>query len=179
MHERTPMPARDPLAKDAADRTEFVADLVHLRRPLAEVRDDLNRFPWDCEEGWIQPRWAPYWTAFLTDSLQLRNWYSGERVLRTDPPAVQKVLANYEPILRRFLCGEDSAEGFEAHFLETFKGDSDQIPGKVFDIFDGLFADVDEYVADPDLRARAGGVDEDELRERVRTTYTKLFDRAP
>lgn len=49
--------------------------------------------------------------------------------------------------------------------------------GDEFDVLDSLFADVDEYVADPELRAQTGGLDNEELRERTRAAYEQLFRR--
>ena len=51
-----------------------------------------------------------------------------------------------------------------------------QVIGKEFDVLDGLFADVDEYVSDPTLRATVGGLDGEELRQRAGDAYERLFD---
>jgi hypothetical protein len=88
---------------------------------------------------------------------------------------VARMLAVYRPIMARFLDGESTADDFERDYLTTFKNDANQVLGDEFDVLDELFADVDEYVADPKLRAEAGGLDEEELRERVRAAYRRLF----
>ena len=41
---------------------------------------------------------------------------------------------------------------------------------------DGLFSDVDEYVSDPDLRMSPGGLSGEELRDRARDAYVRLFE---
>jgi hypothetical protein len=92
-----------------------------------------------------------------------------------DQAPVARMLATYRPIMARFLAGESTAEDFEREYLAVFKNDADQVLGDEFDVLDGLFADVDEYVADPRLRARVGGLGDDELRERMRAAYQRLF----
>jgi hypothetical protein len=76
--------------------------------------------------------------------------------MATRSSAVQRMIDGYQPIINRFTSGETSADQFEADFLNYFKSDVNQATGHEFDILDGLFADVDEYVADPDLREATG-----------------------
>ncbi|MFD6157575.1 hypothetical protein ACFWF7_36600 [Nocardia sp. NPDC060256] len=38
-----------------------------------------------------------------------------------------------------------------------------------------MFADVNDYVSDPQLRAEAGGLDDEQLRRRAVATYDRLF----
>ncbi|WP_405168068.1 hypothetical protein [Nocardia sp. NBC_01499] len=40
---------------------------------------------------------------------------------------------------------------------------------------DSLFADVEDYVSDPQLRAEAGGLGDEQLRQRAVATYDRLF----
>jgi hypothetical protein len=89
--------------------------------------------------------------------------------------AVIRMLSGYEPIIRRFISEESSADQFETDFLSYFKSDTNQVTGDEFDILDGLFADVDEYVGDPRLRTETGGIDENALRERAREAYVRLY----
>ena len=70
--------------------------------------------------------------------------------------AVARMLEGYRNLIRRFVIGEVSADEF--------------------DILDGLFSDVDEYVSDPDLRTSAGGLSGEELRDRARDAYVRLFE---
>lgn len=87
------------------------------------------------------------------------------------------MLENYRNLLRSFSNGEMTANIFEYQYLTRFKNDSDQVTGEEFDVLDVLFALVDDYVEDPQLRAQTGGIGGDELRERVRDVYARLFDR--
>jgi len=87
------------------------------------------------------------------------------------------MLDRYKPMLERFISGESSADEFETRFLSYFKSDKNQVVGDEFDVLDRLFADVDEYVGDPDLRAAGRGIDENELRSRARQAYVRLFGR--
>ena len=89
--------------------------------------------------------------------------------------AVVAMLNGYKPIIERFVAGEISATQFEDEFLTYFKADSNQVPGGDFDVLDALFADVDEYVDDPTLRAEVGGLDENELRNRAREAFRRLY----
>lgn len=76
----------------------------------------------------------------------------------------------------RFVIGEVSADEFEATYLSRFKDDPDQVVGDEFDILDALFADVDEYVSDPNLRKNTDGISGEELRDRAREAYARLFE---
>ncbi|RDH75735.1 hypothetical protein DVS77_25010 [Mycolicibacterium moriokaense] len=64
--------------------------------------------------------------------------------MTSEGEAVTRMVSGYEPMIRRF------------------------------NVLDELFADVDEYVDDPRLRAAGGGLDEDELRARARHAYVRL-----
>lgn len=86
-----------------------------------------------------------------------------------------RMLENYQDLIRSFVTGERSADEFEVHFLARFKNDPNQVTGREFDILDELFADVDDYVSDPSLRAKTGGLDGDELQRRARDAYTRLY----
>jgi hypothetical protein len=90
---------------------------------------------------------------------------------------VSRMLENYRELIRRFSIGEMTAKDFEHEYLTRFKNDPDQVTGAEFDILDELFADVDDYVEDPQLRAQTGGIGGDELRERASNAYARLFDR--
>lgn len=92
-----------------------------------------------------------------------------------DDDAVVRMLDGYKPIIEQFLSGELSADEFESRYLSYFKNDKNQVVGDQFDVLDGLFADVDEYVGDPRLRAAGRGIDGDELRSRARRAYDRLY----
>jgi hypothetical protein len=73
-------------------------------------------------------------------------------------------LLPYRQLLSAFTAGAITADAFEARFLEMYKSDPTKWPDDVFDVLDRLFAEVDDYVADPSLRLRVGGLSDDELR---------------
>lgn len=93
-----------------------------------------------------------------------------------DAEGVSRMLENYRDLIRKFSTGEMAADDFETEFLARFKNDPDQVAGDEFDLLDELFADVDAYVDDPDLRAETGGIDGNELRRRARRIYARLFE---
>ena len=89
---------------------------------------------------------------------------------------VSRMLETYKDLIHRFVAGEISADEFETDYLTRFKDDPNQVTGEEFDILDGLFADVDDYVSDPALRETTGGISGEELRARARDAYSRLFD---
>lgn len=91
-----------------------------------------------------------------------------------DDASVSRMLETYRDLIRRFAIGEISADEFEADYLARFKDDPTQVIGEEFDILDGLFADVDDYVSDSTLRGRTGGISGEELRGRARDAYARL-----
>jgi hypothetical protein len=93
-----------------------------------------------------------------------------------DGPSVSRMLERYRDLIRRFVIGDISADEFETHYLTQFKDDPNPVIGEEFDILDGLFADVDDYVSDPSLRESTGGISGEELRARARDAYARLFD---
>lgn len=80
----------------------------------------------------------------------------------------------YAVLLRLLIDRRVSGEEFEVVFLPLYKNDSTQWPPEIFDVLDGLFADVDDFCSDPDLLRRAGGIDEFELRRRATLVYERL-----
>jgi hypothetical protein len=86
------------------------------------------------------------------------------------------MVENYRDLIHRFVIGDISADEFEADYLTRFKDDPNQVVGEEFDVLDELFADVDDYVSDPALRERTGGISGEELRTRARDAYARLFD---
>lgn len=87
----------------------------------------------------------------------------------TDRHAIQ----GYVDLLDAFVSGECSASEFEQAYLRMFKADATKRPQKIFDVLDGLFADVDAYVSDPNLR-EDDDLDETALRERVHHAREQL-----
>lgn len=93
----------------------------------------------------------------------------------SDSEKVKIMTVKYKDLISRFINGQISAQEFEDSYLPLFKKDTSQVRSVEFEILDGLFADVDEYVADPELRKRAGGLNDEELRTRAREAYRKLY----
>lgn len=85
-------------------------------------------------------------------------------------------LASYVVLLRLLVDGRVTGEEFEVVFLPLYKKDTTAWPAEIFDVLDGFFADVDDFCADPDLRAEVGGIDEAELRNRAGIAYRRLAD---
>jgi self-protective colicin-like immunity protein len=90
--------------------------------------------------------------------------------------AVVRMLANYRDLIRRFIRGDIEADEFETNYVARFKDDPSQVTGEEFNILDGLFADVDDYVSDPALRESIGGITGGELRTRAHRAYVRLFE---
>jgi hypothetical protein len=102
-----------------------------------------------------------------------------------DNEAAERMAARYRGLISRFINREISAGEFESFYLALFKHDKDQVPSPQFEVLDRLFADVDDYVADPDLRKRVAELndgkllrtlDDAELRARAREAYRKLYE---
>jgi len=92
-----------------------------------------------------------------------------------DRAIVSRMLENYRELIGRFVHSEMSADAFETQFMNRFTSDIHQVVGDEFDVLDGLFADVDDYVADPGLRAQTSGISGEELRARARDVYFRLY----
>lgn len=80
----------------------------------------------------------------------------------------------YVVLLEAFVAGRLSAGEFEMVFLRMYKNDPAEWPSSIFDVLDGLFADVDEYCSDDVLRGEVGGLDEEQLRSRSTAALDRL-----
>lgn len=87
-------------------------------------------------------------------------------------------VAPYAVLLRLFVAHRISADEFEVVFLRLYKSDATSWSPELFNVLDGLFAEVDDYCPDPVLRGSVGGLDEDALRDRCTTALTKLQELA-
>jgi Bacterial self-protective colicin-like immunity len=83
-------------------------------------------------------------------------------------------LVQYVILIRAFLENRLTGREFQLLYLSLFKSDSRHRPNEIFDILDALFADVDDYCYDDELRQRAGGIDESQLRERAGSAEKRL-----
>jgi hypothetical protein len=81
-------------------------------------------------------------------------------------------------LLQQFLDDRVTANEFKGIFLRLYKLDPTAWPADIFDVLDRLFADVDDYCSDSELRAKVGGLDAEELRERARNAFERLGDLA-
>jgi hypothetical protein len=82
-------------------------------------------------------------------------------------------LRPYVELLESFLQDRVDANAFERAYLDLFTEDETDWPENEFLVLDELFADVDAFCDDPDLRD-PGDLDETQLRERVRVALDKL-----
>lgn len=83
----------------------------------------------------------------------------------------------YRQVIFEFINGEMSPPEFERSYLSLFKSDTTKVGGEKFDILDKLFADVDAFVEDPELRDRVyGSIDSEELLDCAREAYRKLYE---
>ncbi len=79
----------------------------------------------------------------------------------------------YTEMIRAFLDGRMSPREFSAAYFARFQDETDPFTEPEFQTLDRLFADLDAYCDDPDLRDE-GDIDEDELRECSRRALDKL-----
>jgi hypothetical protein len=76
-------------------------------------------------------------------------------------------IARYIELIESFQSGLIDAARFEREFLQLFKNDEASVDysAAAVDILDELFAAVDEYCSDPNLRSQLPkSLDEEELR---------------
>jgi hypothetical protein len=83
-------------------------------------------------------------------------------------------LSAYIELIGRFVAGQLPAAQFEAAFLRMFKNETARLPDDAFQLLDELFADIDDYVSDPELCSAAGGLGDEELRTRAESTLARL-----
>ena len=90
-------------------------------------------------------------------------------------PATERMCGKYKDLILNFINQTISAEEFESAYLALFKHDSDQVLGPEFNILENLFFAIDDFVADPELRATVHGLDEEGLRKHAREAYERLY----
>jgi len=84
----------------------------------------------------------------------------------------------YAVLIRQFLDRRITADEFEVVFLRLYKLDPTEWPADLFAVLDRLFADVDEYCGDSQLRSKVGGIDAEELRHRAQSAFHRLEELA-
>lgn len=75
-------------------------------------------------------------------------------------------LVPYMRIITSFVDGVIGADQFERSYLTLYKTDPTPWSPDVFNVLDGLFAEVDDYTPHPELRG-AGDPDADDLRRQA------------
>ena len=92
-----------------------------------------------------------------------------------DNTTTERIVAKYKDLISKFVNRQVSAQNFESAYLMVFKTDKDQVPSSEFDVLEKLFFAVDDYVADPELRKKVGGLNDEELRANADEAYSKLY----
>ncbi|WP_292981723.1 colicin immunity domain-containing protein [Mycobacterium sp.] len=82
----------------------------------------------------------------------------------------------YRDLISDFVSGRLPAHSFESQYLRVFKNDTDRAPRREFQVLENLFFAIDDYVADPELREKVGGLDDDQLRAVAQDAYTQLYE---
>lgn len=89
-------------------------------------------------------------------------------------PTWPGTMAAYAVVLRAFIERRLSGVEFETAFLSMFKRDETTYPEAQFGALDRLFAQVDDYCFDDELRREVGGLDEQGLREAACRAFDRL-----
>jgi hypothetical protein len=90
------------------------------------------------------------------------------------------VLDKYISVIKMFTTGEMKACDFEKNYLKLFKSEP-ELKGKVFDVLNKLFSDVDAYCGDPEIanyhkEDPFHDIDENELLNRAKSSLKKLLE---
>jgi hypothetical protein len=94
----------------------------------------------------------------------------------SEAEAATRMASRYKQLILNFINQEIPAAEFEKSYLSLFKSDRSKVGGEKFNILDKLFADIDAFVDDPELRERVyGGIGADELLVCAREAYQKLY----
>jgi hypothetical protein len=92
-------------------------------------------------------------------------------------PDEEQAVAPYLTLLESFASDQLAAPVFEQQFLERYQADPFLWSEPVFGILDRVFADVDAYVADEDLRdPDDGDLDDEGLRASARAALEQLSE---
>ena len=84
----------------------------------------------------------------------------------------------YISIIKKFTDGDMKASDFERSYLEMFKSEV-ELQGRLFDVLNELFSDVDSYCGDPEIanynkEDPFHNIDENELLNRTKSSLQKL-----
>ena len=83
----------------------------------------------------------------------------------------------YSSLISDFLACKIGVDPFEERYLALFKAERQPMSERDFLILDELFADVDAYCGDPDLRT-ADDLNETQLREKCKLALDRLASTA-
>ena len=86
---------------------------------------------------------------------------------------MEAVVSKYVDLIERFVSGAIDASTFESAYLSMFKNESARLPDLAFSVLDELFADVDAFCADANLREESD-LDENALRSRCLDALREL-----
>jgi len=89
----------------------------------------------------------------------------------SQPPGA---LTPYVTMLNAFVQRRLTPLEFETLYLALFKNDDRLEPGAAFERLDRLFGVVDEYVSEPALRERVGGLGDEDLMAEARDTLATI-----
>ena len=95
--------------------------------------------------------------------------------MSSNSTATARMTAKYRDLISDFIGGRLSADNFESMYLKVFKADEDQVPSPEFSVLEKLFFATDDYVADPELREKVGGLSDNELRARAKEAHAQLY----
>jgi hypothetical protein len=76
-------------------------------------------------------------------------------------------------LIEEFLSGMMDSSRFEKRYLEAFKRDPTFFPEEIFETLDALFAEVDAFCPDPEIRG-PNGLDEIQLRAKCLQALQRL-----
>ena len=88
-------------------------------------------------------------------------------------PMSANKLNPYLHLMKSFVENKIDANEFERSYLLMFKNDTSSWTEAEYENLNNLFAEVDAFCADPELRGE-NDIDEDQLREVTRITLAKL-----
>ena len=87
----------------------------------------------------------------------------------------KECLREYITLLRDFVAGKIDSAAFETSYLKKFKTEETELPEFAFLTLDQLFADVDAYCGDINLRpSTLDGIGDEELRTSAKRALSQL-----
>jgi self-protective colicin-like immunity protein len=182
------------LADLSTEQQQLVVDTVRslLEDGLVEVgvlpgRNDPGFKAWPGTVDDVMTRFADRfvghhgdrhgWQYTIWLNLTAKGQQASEAIVgrTTDNTATERMVARYRDLIADFADGRISAQDFESAYLQVFKTDHDKVFGHEFNVLEELFFAVDDYVEDPELRQKVGGLNDEELRARAEATYSLLY----